>query len=144
MLTRSIEVRQLQLCDPTVFGDVVVTCQSPPLTPEAMPFIPDGLPPKTASAKCESTGIKSVPIIRKIYKEIQVIPLEVEKRKTSALVDQLLVDIYNHANTTTDYNSGTSTKSLKNFRLDSFTEESLHEKGKVFLALFYYLGTSIF
>lgn len=131
MLTRHTSVRQLELCDPTVFGDLVLTCQSPPLTPDAMPFIPDRLAPKVALTKSRpKSPVKTIPIQRNIFKSIQIVHPEIERRRTSALVDQLLVDIYNHANSSTDYNSATSSKSQRHYSLDINTIEALQEKGK--------------
>ncbi|KAK9694877.1 hypothetical protein QE152_g33225 [Popillia japonica] len=130
MLTRHTSVRQLELCDPTVFGDLVLTCQSPPLTPDAMPFIPDRLAPKVALTKSRpKSPVKTIPIQRNIFKSIQIVHPEIERRRTSALVDQLLVDIYNHANSSTDYNSATSSKSQRHYSLDINTIEALQEKG---------------
>ncbi|KRT78697.1 GTPase activator protein [Oryctes borbonicus] len=128
MLTRQRTVRQLQLCDPTVFGDVVLTCQSPPLTPDAMPFIPETTPSKIPITK-PKLPVKTVPVRRNIWKTIEVIHPDIERRRTSALVDQLLVDIYNHASSSTDYNSATSSKSLRHYSLDMNTVEALQEKG---------------
>lgn len=100
-----------------------------------MPFIPETLPPKIPIIKAKP-AVKTVPVIRNLFKNIEVVHPEIEKRRTSALVDQLLVDIYNHANSSTDYNSATSSKSQRHYSLDINTLEVLHGKGKHFLLFF--------
>lgn len=53
--------------------------------------------------------------------------LDCERRRASVLIDQLLADIYsNVGGGSTDYNSGTSSKSHGGYRVD---EKTLLDKG---------------
>lgn len=111
-------IKQLEKCDPTMFGDLIVTCQTP-------------------KENCDSSVPAILPVTYTVgmrrYSATDAVTdynfsiCHAEKRRATALVDELLMDIYYAIHTgTTDYNS-TSGKSFKG----PFTEIlSLHEKGE--------------
>lgn len=102
-------IKQLEMCNREMFGDVVVTCQTPPkidavsrIEPYAPPVAIDN---KSGQSLCWEK--------------------ENERRRASLLVDQLLSEIYTKIgngsssnNSASDYNSATSSKSGKNCRVD--------------------------
>lgn len=115
MLTaRQRRIRQLESCNREMFGDLVVTCQSPPNVPVSppVPLVFRGSAPfRRAASQDEPERRRN----------------ESDKRRTSALLDQLLADIYskfdgNHS----DYNSATSQQSQRGRRID---KKELREKG---------------
>nr|XP_022910009.1 uncharacterized protein LOC111421106 isoform X1 [Onthophagus taurus] len=138
MLAERRAIRQLQLCDPTVFGDLVLTCQTPTSTTSLL----DNKPPTPVIINTETTKFTPPsPVITKAkhsklklpkIRETEIIEKspEIEKRRASKLVDQLLVDIYNnHSGVCTDYYSGTSGKSQRNYRIDSISCDVLQNQG---------------
>ncbi|KAL3269076.1 hypothetical protein HHI36_008159 [Cryptolaemus montrouzieri] len=93
-------VRQLEYCNKQMFGNLIVTC---PVYASHMPKklikpVPITLKPVTTSEE----------IVRKHL-------MEAEKRKASLLVDQLLLDIHNSIQHSTDYNSTTSGRSSQKY-----------------------------
>ncbi|CAH0555464.1 unnamed protein product [Brassicogethes aeneus] len=89
----SYRIQQLEFCHTEMFGDLVLTCRTPPM--------------ETASKRM----LRQVPYRRSFSSDVimQRNP-EVEKRRATALVDQLLLDIYSNVQFSTDYNSATSGK----------------------------------
>lgn len=109
-----VRVKQLEVCDRGMFGDVVVTCQTAPNIPipQPKPFVPPA--ERYAMVGLSGNGDR----------------WENERRRASVLVDELLMDIYSKIGAgLTDYNSATSSKSSKECRLD---EKSLWEKGSCY------------
>lgn len=106
MDTYQPRVPHLELCSRAMFGDLIITCQ----TKELQFFSLDNSIRNPKKMSCSK--IKRDKCFSK------------EKRRVSALVDQLLQEIYGNNSTGTDYNSTTSAKSIKNFNL-----EELESKG---------------
>lgn len=72
----------------------------------------------------------NVPFFRRSasHEESQPWKTDSDRRRASALLDQLLSDIYSkYDGNNSDYNSGTSSKSRNGCRID---EESLRDKSK--------------
>ncbi|CAH1155918.1 unnamed protein product [Phaedon cochleariae] len=93
-------IPQLERCDRSMFGDLVLTCQTPVhgvLPKQVIQPIPYTMAVRRASVDSVSATKTSI--------------METEKRRASALVDELLIDIYYSVhNGSSDYNS-TSGKS---------------------------------
>ncbi|XP_068899024.1 uncharacterized protein [Tenebrio molitor] len=90
-------VRQLESCSREMFGDLILTRQTPP--------------PEVAF----SHVVQAVPVTLTLRKSSIDHPhADLEKRRASDLVEELLVDIYSSVNGS-DYNSATSTKSHRSF-----------------------------
>lgn len=108
------KIKQLEKCDPTMFGDLVVTCQTP--DQQGDEFGPAILPVSYSIGMRRSSAADAV----------SSSVFQIEKRRATALVDELLMDIYYTIhNGTTDYNS-TSGKSYKGCFSDI---ANLEEKG---------------
>lgn len=112
-------VRQLELCDRSMFGDMVLTCQSYP----------------SIKMNNEIRPIKIIQPVRYRTKSEGSVSKwrERDKRRASALMDQLLIDIYGTIHNYSDYNSATSSRSHKIF---SFEKYELERKGKLFFFIF--------
>ena len=131
-------------CDPTVFGDVILTVQTPPPVPihtmdfpvvlrhEHISLVPLASPKPIKSANTVVSGkllIRSFSEGAGMTQALVQGNVEVEKRRASALVDELLAEIYAQSVSTTDYNSGTSSKSQRNSYIETLSEDALRSKG---------------
>ncbi|KAK9890804.1 hypothetical protein WA026_012148 [Henosepilachna vigintioctopunctata] len=100
MFKERYRVRQLEYCNKQMFGNLIVTC------PTYSTHMPEKL-------------IQPVPItVKPVITPEEVIKkhlMEAEKRRTSLLVDQLLLDIHNSFQHSTDYNSTTSGRSSQKY-----------------------------
>lgn len=112
-------IKQLEKCDPTMFGDMIVTCQTP-VDIQGVTSEPAVLPVNYTINMRRSSEAD-------VLSEFRQSIFDHERKRASALVDELLMDIYYTIhNGTTDYNS-TSGRSYKGSFLDAV---NIREKGK--------------
>ncbi|XP_017786846.1 PREDICTED: uncharacterized protein LOC108569698 [Nicrophorus vespilloides] len=108
MVTPSRRIRELELCNPAVFGDLVLTQQTRN----------NSMDNEDETEVTKWTRFRSISEneCSNYHREQQ----DPEKRRASALLDQLLLDIHsNYQSGTTDYTSATSSKSMpKNTKYD--------------------------
>lgn len=110
-------ILQLETCNPTMFGDLIVTCQTPGIRGD---YSGPAVLPVSYSVEMRRCSADAVSNLKPSI-------FETDKRRATALVDELLMDIYYtiHAGTT-DYNS----TSGKSFRGNVTEVISLHDKSK--------------
>lgn len=100
-------VCQLENADPRIFGDMILTYQT----------LPNAMDRKEKVLIVRHKRIKS-----EDYRKTET--PDDKKRRASALMDQLLVEIYGNPNNNyTDYNSATSSRSQKFFIYEKYELE---------------------
>lgn len=115
-------IQQLEKCCPTMFGDLIVTCQTPDIRGGSSA---PAILPVTYTVEMRRSSADAVSVLRPSI-------FDIEKRRATALVDELLMDIYYTIhNGTTDYNS-TSGKSVRGCVSEMV---NLQDKGEKFFIL---------
>lgn len=114
-------VCQLEMCDRNVFGNMVIVRQNPPVSPLPSTFTdPIPMPSPLTQSRRRTTS-----------DELQFSSREKEqneRRRTSQLLDELLLDIYNRDNCSSlsGYTSTTSLRSQKSFNKYFVCDLQLH------------------